>query len=88
MKKAIDIADVSAEWLTAMLGYEIRSIDVQKIGTGQMGTACRIGLDADQGAKTVVVKCAAGEPDARQRVSGGYRREVGFYSELADRVDS
>lgn len=87
VRRAIDIEDVSAEWLTAMLGYEIRSIELQKFGTGQTGAAYRINVDADQGPKTLIVKVAAGEAEARKKVAGGYRREVGFYSYLAERVD-
>lgn len=87
MKRAIDVEEVSADWLTAALGYKVRSVHSQKIGTGQMGTALRLSLDADQGPRTLIIKGAAGDPSSRQRVAGGYRREVGFYSQLVDTVD-
>ena len=35
---------------------------------------------------TLVAKLAAGSPQARQRVSEGYRKEVRFYSDLAGLV--
>ncbi len=86
MKRAIDVEEVSADWLTAALGYTVRSVRSETIGTGQMGSACRLSLEAEQGPQTLIIKGAAGDPSSRRRVAGGYRREVGFYSELADTV--
>lgn len=86
MNIAIDVEEVSPEWLTFALGYPVRAVTSKRIGTGQTGTTCRITVDADQGPKSFILKCAAGEMTSRQRVSGAYRREVGFYSKLADTV--
>jgi len=88
MTHCIDIDEVSAGWLSDVLGYPIRSMQSRRIGTGQTGAACRITVEADQGPSSFVLKSAAGEAAARQRVSVGYRREVGFYSELVGALDA
>lgn len=87
VEQAVDVEEVSAAWLSAILGYEIRSIALKQFGTGQTGATYRISVDADQGPATLILKVAGGEPDARKKVAGGYRREVGFYAHLAERVD-
>jgi len=87
MTQCIDIDEVSAVWLSDVLGYSVRSMQSRKMGTGQTGAACRITVEADRGPKNFVLKSAAGDAAARQRVSVGYRREVGFYSELVNTLD-
>jgi len=87
MIQCIDIDQVSAAWLSDVLGYSVRSMQSKKMGTGQTGAASRITVEADEGPKSFVLKSAAGEVAARQRVSVGYRREVGFYSDLVGTLD-
>jgi len=87
MATCIDVDEVSTTWLSNVLGYPIRSMQSSRMGTGQTGAACRIDVEAEQGPKSFVLKGAAGELEARKRVAIGYRREVGFYAELADRLD-
>ena len=84
MSAAVDIDGVSAGWLSQALGYTVRSVNREKVGTGQTGASYRLSLDADQGPPTLLAKVAAGDLEARRRVAGGYRAEVGFYARLAD----
>jgi hypothetical protein len=88
--------ELTPEWLTAALheaGFTgtITEAEVERIGTGQMGTSYRVTLGWDdpgaahaEGAPaTVVAKMAAGPPESRAIIAEGYRNEVGFYRELA-----
>jgi len=87
MNRAIDVEEVSAEWMTETLGYPVRAVASKRIGTGQTGATCRVTLDTDQEPKSFILKTATGALESRQRVSAGYRREVGFYSKLAPSLD-
>ena len=82
-------ADVTVEWLTAVLGRgAVTDFSVDRIGTGQMSECYRLTLtyaDGDTGPGSVVLKVAAADPDSRQTgfAMGLYEREVRFYSEVA-----
>jgi hypothetical protein len=91
----IDGPDITADWLTTALLVSIpdvvvRAVAIEQIGTGQTGANYRLHLDADPGAAslppTLIAKTAAGDRAARERVSQGYRSEVGFYTVLRDQV--
>ena len=92
MKPAIDIEELDPEWLSQALGRPVGSVGCERIGTGQTGAAYRLTLqgansEADGWPGTLVAKVAAGDEEARKRVAGGYRSEVGFYTELVDTLD-
>jgi hypothetical protein len=84
-----DPAELTPAWVTAALrsaGHEVtvREVSFERIGTGQIGASYRLHLDANGPVPpTLVAKLAAGSPEARQRVSQGYRKEVRFYADLA-----
>ncbi len=88
--------DITADWLTSALrattpDVQVRSVEVEQIGTGQTGANFRLHLDADPGVggtlpPTLVAKTAAGDRAQRERVSAGYRNEIGFYTVFRDRV--
>lgn len=91
------ISDLSPTWLTEALqeaGFTatVREVEVQSIGTGQMASSYRIrpAYEGDRGSapETIVAKLAAGDLASRQRVADGFRKEVGFYAELARTVDA
>jgi aminoglycoside/choline kinase family phosphotransferase len=82
--------DVTAAWLGSVLGADVRDVDVTPIGTGQTGATYRIsatyatnqsGLPA-----TFAIKLPAQDDAVRERVALGYRSEVEFYTDVADRV--
>lgn len=79
--------DLTASFLSHTLGREVRSVTVDRIGTGQTGAAFRVTFDTDDGPTTLVAKTAAGDAEARGRVSLGYRAEVGFYRDVVSTVD-
>ncbi len=82
--------DVTAEWLTGALhsaGHDglVRGVQLERIGTGQIGRSYRLQLDVSPvGAlpATLVLKIAAGDAEARARVSRGFEKEVRFYQDL------
>ena len=87
--------DLTASWLTDALrgaGLEVTVTDVrsERVGTGQIGESHRLSLTYADGSApappTLVAKIAGGSPEARERVAGGYEKEVGFYTELASTV--
>jgi Ecdysteroid kinase-like family len=87
LKGALDIEEITADWLSATLGYKVRAVIREKVGTGQTGASYRLTLEADEGPRTLLAKVAAGDLEARARVAGGYAAEVGFYTDLVDTLD-
>jgi aminoglycoside/choline kinase family phosphotransferase len=101
MSEVVDVPAVddptalTAGWVTAALrsrGHDVtvRGVKHERIGTGQIGASYRLHLDLDGPSEvppTLVAKLAAGSPEARDRVSQGYRKEVRFYSDLAALLD-
>jgi hypothetical protein len=85
---ARDAAALTPAWLSAALGRTITGVAAEAIGTGQMGASWRLTLSSDEpGPKTLVAKLAAGDAAARARVSFGFQKEVGFYTDLAATLD-
>ena len=82
-KIAISARDLTGEWLTHVLGTEVRSVTVEPIGTGQTSSTYRLTIEADGYTRTLVAKLAEGAEDARRRVATAHRNEIGFYRLLA-----
>jgi hypothetical protein len=82
---ADDVTDLTPDWLSAALGFTVSAVEAERIGTGQMGASWRLMLtcEREDAPRTLVAKLAAGDKAARARVSVGFAREVGFYTELA-----
>lgn len=83
------IESVTPEWLTGTLGFAVSTVDAEPIGTGQIGRSYRLslGYQGTSGPASLVVKFAGGDEAARRRVSTAFRKETGFYSELAADLD-
>jgi hypothetical protein len=83
-------ADVTAGWLSAVLTADVRDVDVMPIGTGQTGATYRVSATyaTDEHAlpATFAIKLPAQDDAVRERVALGYRSEVEFYTDVADRV--
>jgi hypothetical protein len=85
--------EVSPAWLSAALragglDVEITALRYEAIGTGQTGASYRFHPqsrpeDAGRVPASVVIKMGAGGPEARSRVKGGYRNEIGYYTTFA-----
>ena len=88
------VQDITPSWLTQALqsaghDYFITAVRPQAIDTGQMGCTYRLTLDYDGliGPPTLVAKLAAEDGSTRRLVSAGYTAEVGFYLQLAPRLE-
>ncbi len=88
-------SDLTASWLTTVIGDEVADFAVERIGTGQMSECYRVLLTYSQsggaqpgGPESVVLKVAATDPVSRQTGSalGLYEREVCFYRDIAPRL--
>ena len=82
-------ADVTSEWLSAVLAADVRDVDVTPIGTGQTGATYRVSAtyatDGDLPG-TFAIKLPAQDDTVRERVALGYRSEVEFYTDVAEKV--
>ncbi|MCU1484738.1 MAG: hypothetical protein JWN67_1484 [Actinomycetia bacterium] len=85
MKVAAVVEELTPEWLSEALGRGVTAVEAERVGTGQIGASYRLHLTWD-GPPTLVAKLAAGDDEARARVSDGYKAEVRFYTELASTV--
>lgn len=83
-------SDVTPEWLGSVLGADVRDVDVAPIGTGQTGATYRVSATyaTDRAAlpATFALKLSALDDAVRERVALGYRSEVEFYTDVADKV--
>jgi hypothetical protein len=71
------------------LGADVRDVDVTPIGTGQTGATYRVAATyaTDHGLPaSFAIKLPAQDDTVRERVALGYRSEVEFYTDVADRV--
>lgn len=89
---------VTAEWLTERLRAEgvlgagrVVSVSWRAIGTGQVGDSVRFTLayEGGEGPPTLAGKFPAADPTSRGTAAafGLYAKEVGFYRDLAPRLD-
>ncbi len=82
-------ADVTAEWLGAVLDAEVRAVDVVPIGTGQTGATYRLAVTYARPCElpaTFAIKLSSQDDTVRDRVALGYRSEHAFYTGVADHV--
>jgi hypothetical protein len=79
--------ELDEAWLSNVLGTPVRSVAAERIGAGQTSSTCRLTIDAEGLPPTLIAKFAQGDHAARQRVATAHRAEVGFYAQMADRVD-
>jgi hypothetical protein len=77
------IEDLTTEWLGGVLGRAVGHLEVDQVGTGQIGTCFRLRMD---GTDTVLVKLPPPDPGARDMMAGAYRGEIRFYQQVADTV--
>jgi fructosamine-3-kinase len=85
VKVAAVVEELTPAWLSEALGREVTAVEAERVGTGQIGASYRLHLAWD-GPATLVAKLAAGDDEARARVSDGYKAEVRFYTELVSTV--
>ncbi|WP_207840510.1 phosphotransferase family protein [Williamsia soli] len=80
------VAELTAEWLSDTLGKDVETVTVEQIGTGQIGTCFRLDLTGVDEPTRMLAKLPAADPATREMLSGVYRSEVRFYSEIAATV--
>lgn len=85
------VADITPQWLSAVLSKEgseiaVTAVTAERIGTGQMGTTHRLSLERDHGPQKLVAKLTAEDPANRLANCFGYQQEVKFYQHLASTV--
>lgn len=90
-----NVGQIDSHWLTAVLrasglAVTVRGVESEPIGTGQMGSCFRLTIDyADgDGPRRLVVKLPAADESSRAAGALGYRCEVSFYREFADRIQA
>ncbi|WP_029117527.1 phosphotransferase family protein [Mycobacterium sp. URHB0044] len=83
-------ADVTPQWLSTVLGTEVRAVDAAPIGTGQTGATYRLTVsyasDRTDLPATFAVKLPSQDETVRERVALGYRSEHAFYTHVANLV--
>ena len=83
---------ITSEWLSGVLGADVRIRDTKRIGDGLVGMNLRFSLDVPAGSdlpSSVITKLPS--PDPTSRATGialrNYEREVKFYDVIAPTVD-
>jgi hypothetical protein len=79
---------LTAAWLTQALGADVTDVEVQRVGTGQMGEAYRLALtgpavDSGSVPATMIAKLPTPDPGSRDFLHNSYAIEVTFYRDLA-----
>lgn len=90
---ASGIADITPQWLTAVLQLEgtdaeVHTITSTPIGTGQIASCYRLAIDylRGTGPESLVAKLPSDDPQRRAADAFTYRCEVGFYRDAAPRL--
>ncbi len=87
----MDERDVTADWLSDVLGGEVGGVEHDRIGDGLVGMNLRVALldSAPELPTSVVVKLPSDDPTSRATgvMLRNYEREVKFYLGVADTVD-
>ncbi|MDH6195156.1 hypothetical protein M2272_001785 [Mycobacterium frederiksbergense] len=82
-------ADVTADWLSQVLGSDVDTVQTAPIGTGQTGATYRVSVTYRDDAGlpgTFAIKLPSQDDAVRDRVAIGYRSEHAFYTNLAGHV--
>ena len=82
--------EISAQWLTDKLGYEIESFNIEALGEGGglLGLVTRLHLKASEGPKTLIAKFPT-KTEGNRAVATTYdmyAREYRFYTQVAPNV--
>lgn len=78
--------EVTAPWLSEVLGTRVRSVHTELVGTGQIGCCVVAHVDGDGLPPTLFVKLPNPDEGMRPLLHGVYRSEVVFYRDLAPTV--
>lgn len=77
------VEDLSTDWLSTALGRQVSGFATTRVGSGQIGSCFRVRLDgAGDLPASVLLKMPTTDAGSRQMLTGAYRTEVRFYTEL------
>ena len=81
--------EVTAHWLSSVLGKRIEAVRWEAIGTGQVGDSVRFHVSAAEAVSTLAGKFSAADEASRATATtfGLYRKEVEFYRQVAPYLD-
>ena len=83
--------DITADWLSDVLGGDVRSVEARPIGDGHVSTTIRLTLVTDDPTipSSIVAKVPAEDERSRLLAASvrSYEREVKLFRELAATVD-
>ena len=79
-------AEITAEWLSAVLGGHVERVSVRAVGTGQIGTGVVAEIEGEGVPDSVFVKLPNPDPGMRPLLHGVYLAEVAFYRDVAPTV--
>lgn len=83
--------DITATWLSSVLGADVRLDATERVGDGLMGMNLRLALQSDNEGLPHSLVAKLPSPDATSRATGialrNYEREVKFYAEIAPTVE-
>ncbi|WP_413768158.1 phosphotransferase family protein [Rhodococcus pyridinivorans] len=82
----LSVDDLTPERLSAMLGGTVRTVQVERIGTGQIALCYRLVLTGDDVPSSLVAKLPSPDPGTRRMLAGAYRGEARFYSDIEPSV--
>lgn len=88
MTPFVDAEGLTSEWLSYALARGVTLRASRRIGTGQTSASYRLEVDGAGLPSSLVAKVGAGTDDARTRVRGGVRAEVGIYQHVLATVDA
>jgi len=78
--------ELTAAWLSGVLGREVADLAVERVGTGQIGACYRLSIGGPGSTDTVLAKLPPPDPGERDMMAGAYRGEVRFYQRIASTV--
>jgi hypothetical protein len=82
--------ELTPELLGRLLGQSVTEVETEALGVGNMSDSYRLTLSYRKGSvgpRTVVAKIASEVAAVREANAATYRTEVGFYNELAHKLD-
>ncbi len=77
---------ITVDAISTLLGAEVTSLDVQQVGTGQIGTCFRLTMTGEGVPARLLLKLPTADAASRDFYRGTYRSEVLFYERVAETV--
>lgn len=83
---------ITSEWLSSVLGADVRLTATRRIGDGLIGMNIRLSIETPEGSDlpdSLVAKLPSDDPASRNTgvALGNYEREIVFYEHIAPTVD-